>query len=240
MNQKKYQEQISDLLDDVLRPSDSSLDELLWAMDKDSDLRTQWQRYQLIGAVLRGELIHPEILQLADRVREHTEQLTAPLPQPKKLLRRLILNKKLHIRNWALAAAVMLLAFAVGLRLPLTVSNFNQTAYQKKPVSYTKPPEQQAYSSVLVSSPWQTLAQLTSDDTADPYEISGTQLWPRTLHMKDIRNTRYRIHGTTYPIEEVSNLSLWELLNRSTGLAMRNQCWPGTVSTTTGTSIISR
>ncbi|KOR33383.1 hypothetical protein TI05_01360 [Achromatium sp. WMS3] len=68
-----HKEQLSELLDDALDPS--AVDGLLGMMHENNELRDQWNRYQLIGQVLRDDTCYPDTLQLADRVRSATDKL---------------------------------------------------------------------------------------------------------------------------------------------------------------------
>jgi sigma-E factor negative regulatory protein RseA len=102
-------EQLSVWMDGELDPRDST--RITGAVADDPQLRAAWDRYHLIGDVLRGEPVSREVRSIADRVREnlrHEPTVLAPL-------------KEDHSRRWsrplaasALAASAALAAFLIS------------------------------------------------------------------------------------------------------------------------------
>jgi sigma-E factor negative regulatory protein RseA len=78
----KISEQISALLDDELndREAETTLTRL---RDRD-ELQQTWERYHLIGDVMRGERIHAEISQTAARVQAQVAQEPAIIAAPQQ------------------------------------------------------------------------------------------------------------------------------------------------------------
>jgi sigma-E factor negative regulatory protein RseA len=77
----KIREQLSALLDDELSATESA--RLLDQLGQSRELRNQWDRYHLIGDVLRGETLHVSSKQIAERVRERIEMEPAIIAAPK-------------------------------------------------------------------------------------------------------------------------------------------------------------
>jgi len=71
-------EQVSALLDDELSPGEAKrvLDRLV----DEPDLHARWDRYHLIGDVMRGEAVRYSADSVAQRVRESLEQPVAGIP----------------------------------------------------------------------------------------------------------------------------------------------------------------
>ena len=77
----EIREQLSALLDDELSATESA--HLLDKLGQSRDLRDHWDRYHLIGDVLRGETLHVSSIQIADRVRERIEKEPFIVASPK-------------------------------------------------------------------------------------------------------------------------------------------------------------
>ncbi len=65
-------ERLSTLIDDELSHRES--DEAVGALYEQPELREAWDRYHLIGDVLRGEPVSRDVLGVAQRVREHLDR----------------------------------------------------------------------------------------------------------------------------------------------------------------------
>ncbi|MET0116385.1 MAG: sigma-E factor negative regulatory protein [Sedimenticola sp.] len=106
----KKREQISALLDDELPAEQAS--ETLAALRKDDTLRTAWDRYHLIGDVMRGESVRVTTEQVADRVRQRLESEPAIIATPKNRVT-VERDEKAPVR-WARPAAGAALAASVA------------------------------------------------------------------------------------------------------------------------------
>lgn len=78
----KLNEQISALLDDELPSHEAA--SVLTRISQDRDLRQKWERYQMIGDVMRGETIHLMAHDISDGVRRMIAQEPAIISIPKK------------------------------------------------------------------------------------------------------------------------------------------------------------
>ena len=73
---EQQREHVSALADGELDPD--LIGPTISALEANADLKARWERYGLIGAALRGEIISPEYRTLAARVREQLK--TEPVP----------------------------------------------------------------------------------------------------------------------------------------------------------------
>ena len=79
MNEQQ-REQLSALLDGEL--PQELVEPNLRVLGADSEMRAAWERYDLIGSILREEPVHPEYRSIADRVRAQLrEEKVVPLPK---------------------------------------------------------------------------------------------------------------------------------------------------------------
>ncbi|WP_172838738.1 sigma-E factor negative regulatory protein [Solemya velesiana gill symbiont] len=77
----KQREQISALLDDELSSDQAA--ETLAGLREDEQLRSAWDRYHLIGDVMRGERVHVTTANVADKVRQRLESEPSIIAVPK-------------------------------------------------------------------------------------------------------------------------------------------------------------
>ena len=79
MNEQQ-REHVSALLDGEL--PQELVEPSLRALDADPEMRAAWERYHLIGSILREEPVHPEYRSIATRVRARLQaEKIVPLPQ---------------------------------------------------------------------------------------------------------------------------------------------------------------
>ena len=111
----KLNEQISALLDNEL--SDHETASILTRLGQDDDLRQRWDRYHLIGDVMRGESVHIDVRDISERVRSMVALEPAIISFPKK---------KSHTwkANWLKPAAGAALAASVATVVILTAPGF--------------------------------------------------------------------------------------------------------------------
>ncbi len=108
MSEKIY-EQVSALLDDELPSKETS--ETLSQLRERDDLQQQWNRFHLIGDVMRGEALQVNASDIAPRVRASLKEEPAIIAAPK--VKTLLQQGPLWIRTLAgagLAASVAALA----------------------------------------------------------------------------------------------------------------------------------
>ncbi len=68
----KLNEQVSSLLDNEL--SDTEMASVLTGLNQQHELRQTWDRYHLIGDVMRGEPIQLKATEISERVRQQVER----------------------------------------------------------------------------------------------------------------------------------------------------------------------
>jgi sigma-E factor negative regulatory protein RseA len=108
MSEKIY-EQVSALLDNELSSREAT--EILDHLRERDDLQAQWDRFHLIGDVMRGEAIQVNASEAVARVRESLKSEPAMIAAPK--VKTMLLQGPLWIRSLAgagLAASVAALA----------------------------------------------------------------------------------------------------------------------------------
>ncbi len=102
----KLNEQISALLDDEL--TDHEVASVLTMLGQDDNLRHRWDRYHLIGDVIRGESVHVDVSDISERVRSMIALEPAIISIPKK-------QKSYSWKsNWLKSAAGAALAASVA------------------------------------------------------------------------------------------------------------------------------
>ncbi len=105
----KLHERVSALLDNEL--SDTEMTSTLTGLDQKAELRQMWDRYHLIGDVMRGEPIQFRATEISDRVRQQVESEPAIISLPKK---RGLSGRRSHwikpVAGAALAASVATVA----------------------------------------------------------------------------------------------------------------------------------
>ena len=78
----KLNEQVSALLDNEL--SDSEIASVLTELNHEHGLRQKWDRYHLIGDVMRGEPVQLRATEISDRVRHLVDSEPAIISKPKR------------------------------------------------------------------------------------------------------------------------------------------------------------
>ena len=78
----KQNEQVSALLDDEL--SDTEIASVLTGLNQQHELRQRWDRYHLIGDVMRGEPVQLKSTEISERVRQQVESEPAIISMPKR------------------------------------------------------------------------------------------------------------------------------------------------------------
>ncbi|MCP4127602.1 MAG: sigma-E factor negative regulatory protein [Gammaproteobacteria bacterium] len=78
----KLNEQVSSLLDNEL--SDTEMASVLTGLNQQHELRQTWDRYHLIGDVMRGEPIQLKATEISERVRQQVELEPAIISMPRK------------------------------------------------------------------------------------------------------------------------------------------------------------
>ncbi|MCP3671954.1 MAG: sigma-E factor negative regulatory protein [Gammaproteobacteria bacterium] len=78
----KVNEQVSALLDNEL--SNTEIASVLNGLNQQHELRQTWDRYHLIGDVMRGESIQPKATEISERVRQQIELEPAIISMPRK------------------------------------------------------------------------------------------------------------------------------------------------------------
>ncbi len=101
-------ERLSVLMDDELDAPE--LDPVLRDLSADGDLRAAWDRWHLIGDVLRGEPVSRDVMQVAARVRERLADEPTVLAPPRPAPRRWMLP----LAGSAMAASIALVAVLGG------------------------------------------------------------------------------------------------------------------------------
>ncbi|MEJ2528775.1 MAG: sigma-E factor negative regulatory protein [Gammaproteobacteria bacterium] len=79
---EKLKEQISALLDNEL--SDTEADSVLTQLTQQQELRQEWDRYHLIGDVMRGEPVQLQAHEISGRVRQLMESEPAIISRPQR------------------------------------------------------------------------------------------------------------------------------------------------------------
>jgi sigma-E factor negative regulatory protein RseA len=105
----KIQEQISALLDNELSTREAA--DILDRLREQDDLQTQWDRFHLIGDVMRGEATQINASETVARVRRSLESEPAMIAAPR--IKSMLLQGPLWVRSLAgagLAASVAALA----------------------------------------------------------------------------------------------------------------------------------
>ena len=128
-------EDISACLDAELPPA--ALSDTLRRIAGDEDLRGLWDRYHLIGDVLRGEGIRPSASGVGDRVRSQLEQEPAIIAAPRR-----------QTPRWVRPAAGAALAASVATAAVIGLPRLNdldptsaplRVAIAPTPINYTEP-----------------------------------------------------------------------------------------------------
>ena len=161
----KIREQLSALLDDELSATESA--RMLDQLGQSSELRDYWDRYHLIGDVLRGETLHVSSNQIAERVRERIEMEPAIIASPKpQTTADPATPKKRASIQWLKPAAGVALAASVA---AVTVVSLPQL---------TGEPDA-SDSGVLITStqPINPPIQLVSSQRTDAYSRGSTMRW---------------------------------------------------------------
>jgi len=78
----KLNEQVSALLDNEL--SDAEMASVLTGLSQQHELKQKWDRYHLIGDVMRGEPIQFKATEISERVRQQVESEPAIISIPKQ------------------------------------------------------------------------------------------------------------------------------------------------------------
>lgn len=78
----KQNEQVSALLDNEL--SDTEIASVLTGLNQQHELRQRWDRYHLIGDVIRGEPVQFKATEISERVRQQVESEPAIISMPKR------------------------------------------------------------------------------------------------------------------------------------------------------------
>jgi len=102
----KLNEQVSALLDNEL--SDHESDSVLAKISQDSDLQQCWERYHMIGDVMRGETLNLQAGEISERVKKEIDSEPAIISIPKKS------KSRSWKSNWIKPAAGAALAASVA------------------------------------------------------------------------------------------------------------------------------
>ncbi len=112
----KLKEQISALLDNEL--SDTEADSVLTQLTQQPELRQEWDRYHLIGDVMRGEPIQLQAHEISGRVRQLLDSEPAIISRPKRS------NPSVWKSGWIKPAAGAALAASVATVAVITSPGF--------------------------------------------------------------------------------------------------------------------
>ncbi len=117
----KLNEQVSALIDNELSNHETS--SVLAQLSQQPELRQKWERYHMIGDVMRGEALNPHANSISERVKKQIELEPAIISIPKK--------DRFWKSNWAKSAAGAALAASVASVVVLNAPGFiglNETA----------------------------------------------------------------------------------------------------------------
>ncbi len=105
---EETRQRISALLDNDLTSNQAS--DLLDQLESDSDLRGEWERYHLIGELIRGEPINLSARGISDRVQHSLrDEPTILVPGVKRMGRRIVRHWQTPLAGAAIAAGVAVL-----------------------------------------------------------------------------------------------------------------------------------
>jgi sigma-E factor negative regulatory protein RseA len=134
----KLNEQVSALLDSEL--SDKEASSVLAQISQDQELRQNWERYHIIGDVMRGEMINIKSGDISERVKKQIELEPAIIAIPQKS------KAKSWKSNWVKPAAGAALAASVATVVVLNAPGFIDTGDSAQPLTAeninTLPPKQ--------------------------------------------------------------------------------------------------
>lgn len=134
----KLNEQVSALLDNEL--SDQETSSVLAKISRDYELRQKWERYHLIGDVMRGESVNIEAGEISERVKAQIELEPAIISIPQKS------RTKTWRSNWVKPAAGAALAASVATVVVLNAPGFLGSGDTAQPLTAaninTPPPKQ--------------------------------------------------------------------------------------------------
>lgn len=102
----KLNEQISALLDNEL--SDTEMATVLTGLNQQHELRRKWDRYHLIGDIMRGEPVQLKATEISERVKRQIDSEPAIISMPKKTV------TSARKYNWAKPVAGAALAASVA------------------------------------------------------------------------------------------------------------------------------
>ena len=134
----KLNEQVSALLDNEL--SDQEASSVLAKISQNQELRQKWERYHMIGDVMRGESINIEASAISERVKQQIDLEPAIISIPEKS------RSKTWKSNWIKPAAGAALAASVATVVVLNAPGFIGTSETAQPLTAaninTPPPKQ--------------------------------------------------------------------------------------------------
>jgi sigma-E factor negative regulatory protein RseA len=126
----KLNEQVSALLDNEL--SDHESDAVLTKISQDLDLRQRWERYHMIGDVMRGETLNLHAGDISERVKKELDSEPAIISIPKKSYSRSWRS------NWIKSTAGAALAASVATVVVLNTPGLLSSNDPAQPISLAK------------------------------------------------------------------------------------------------------
>jgi len=171
MMNREIREQMSALLDSELAPHEMT--GTLKQLSADDTLRQTWDRYHLIGDVMRGEGVRPSALGVADAVRERLAQEPAILAMPKPAV------AAASERPWLRPLAGAAIAASVAVLAILTVPKFTEQGLpEQQPIQVASVPvttmSTPSYAT-RVSSRWKNLAQPKVESKLNSYLVDHSE-----------------------------------------------------------------
>ena len=139
----KLSEQVSALLDNEL--SDHESDSVLSKISQDRDLQQSWERYHMIGDVMRGETLNLRAGEISERVKKEIDSEPAIISIPKKS------KTRPWKSNWIKPAAGAALAASVATVVVLNTTDLLGLDESTQPVTVASIKPKPAQSVVTVA-----------------------------------------------------------------------------------------
>jgi sigma-E factor negative regulatory protein RseA len=180
----KLNEQVSALLDNEL--SDKEASSVLAKISQDQELRQKWERYHMIGDVMRGEVVSIDAGEISERVKEQIDLEPAIISIPKKE------KNRSWKSNWVKPAAGAALAASVATVVVLNAPGFLGTTDTAQPLTAstinTPPPKQfvnvanvnkipptPAFSQNVTGTRWKNLKEPSLESRLNSYLVNHSE-----------------------------------------------------------------
>jgi sigma-E factor negative regulatory protein RseA len=181
----KLNEKVSALLDNEL--SDRETASVLTQLSQDDELRLKWERYQMIGDVMRGEALNLQAGEISERVKEQIDNEPAIISIPKKS------KAKSRKSNWIKPAAGAALAASVATVVVLNAPGLLGLNETGQPITAANIKKNSAQPVVTVSNVNQVVSAPTKFQT-----IPGTRWKNLTEPSLQTRLNGYLVNHSEY------------------------------------------